>query len=290
MKRSSPNGAILLLAASLLFFAGCGNDNKTPTQTAASATPSQITVTSEEVKGLKSLALTVEKTNLNKDENTTVKVIASYDNGSFKEVTDKVEWVVTPSDAIQVSNATLTALKDGNITVQVKVGTTLSNVIDLNITWTVNGHTLPPEPDKALNDSTLLGIDVNNNGVRDDVERWIYETYKDKHPIYIDIALQAARGYKLVLETPEKAKEIRLKVDAALFCNWYYWKDAKEFNEPLLVEERIDTPVSSKYFNTKERKDTYLQYDKLLSGGIYDSPWADKMKDFCNFNTSKYEE
>jgi hypothetical protein len=102
--------------------------------------------------------------------------------------------------------------------------------------------------------------------------------------------MQAARGYKLVLETPERAKEIRLKVDAALFCNWYYWKDAKEFNEPLLVEERIDTPVSSKYFNTKERKDNYLQYDKLLSGGVYDSPWADEMKAFCDFNTSKYGE
>ncbi|MBL0721754.1 MAG: hypothetical protein JJV88_04160, partial [Sulfurovum sp.] len=69
----------------------------------------------------------------------------------------------------------------------------------------IHGHTLPPEPDKALNDSTLLGIDSNNNGVRDDVERWIYHTYQDKHPIHVDIAMQAGRSYKLVLQTPEKA-------------------------------------------------------------------------------------
>ena len=155
--------------------------------------------------------------------------------------------------------------------------------------WVVDSHVLPPEPDPVLNNTTLLGIDVNNNGVRDDVERWIYETYKDKHPIHIDIAMQAARGYKLVLKTPEKARKIRLRFDAALFCNWYYWKDAKEFNEPLLVDERIDTIVSSKYFNTIERKNTYWQYDKLLSGGVYDSPWADEMKSFCDFNTSKYD-
>lgn len=55
-------------------------------------------------------------------------------------------------------------------------------------------YTLPPEPDPKINNSTLLGIDSNNNGVRDDVERWIYMEYKDKHPIYIDIAMQAGRG------------------------------------------------------------------------------------------------
>ena len=37
---------------------------------------------------------------------------------------------------------------------------------------------LPQEPDKAANDATLAGIDVNNNGIRDDVERTIYFKYQ----------------------------------------------------------------------------------------------------------------
>ncbi len=37
---------------------------------------------------------------------------------------------------------------------------------------------LPPEPDKAENDATLAGIDVNTNGIRDDVERAIYFKYQ----------------------------------------------------------------------------------------------------------------
>ena len=78
------------------------------------------------------------------------------------------------------------------MTVQVKVGTLFSNTLNLAVRWVVNGHVLPPEPDKTLNDFTLLGIDVNDNGVRDDVERWIYEEYKDKHPVYIDIGMQAS--------------------------------------------------------------------------------------------------
>ena len=43
---------------------------------------------------------------------------------------------------------------------------------------TINDYELPPEPDPKINNATLLGIDSNNNGVRDDVERWIYKTYK----------------------------------------------------------------------------------------------------------------
>ena len=100
----------------------------------------------------------------------------------------------------------------------------------------IHGHRLPPEPDPKVNNATLLGVDVNHNGVRDDVERWIYATYKDKHPIYIDIAMQAARGYRLVLETPERAKEIYDEVDAAMSCEAYYQIYAKYFNEPILVK------------------------------------------------------
>ncbi len=155
----------------------------------------------------------------------------------------------------------------------------------------INGHTLPPMPDKTLNDSTLLGIDSNNNGVRDDVEIWIYETYKDKHPIHIDIAMQAGRAYKLVLETPEKAREIHeTVVNAPLYCAWYYQHDAEEFGDPLIVDERVDAPVKSQYFNTKERSNVYWEYDTLLSGGSYPLPKIKDMKAMCDFNTSKYNE
>ena len=154
----------------------------------------------------------------------------------------------------------------------------------------INGHTLPPKPDPKINNSTLLGIDSNNNGVRDDVEIWIYQTYKDKHPIYIDIAMQAGRAYKQVLETPERAREIHeTVVNAPLYCASYYEFEAQFFNDPILVNERIDAPVKSKYFNTKERNNVYWEYDSLLSGGSYALPKDKDMKNFCDFNTSKYK-
>jgi hypothetical protein len=155
---------------------------------------------------------------------------------------------------------------------------------------TINGHVLPPEPDPNINNSTLLGIDSNNNGVRDDVERWIYQTYKDKHPIHIDIAMQAARGYKLVLETPERAKEIHDEVRKPLHCQFYYESDAKYFNESTLVTENIVSEFfrSKIYFNTKERMDAYIKYDILLSGDSYSLPSFEEEKKACDFDTSKY--
>jgi hypothetical protein len=108
--------------------------------------------------------------------------------------------------------------------------------------------------------------------VRDDVERWIYNKYKDKHPIHINIAMQAARGYRLVLEKQPKIKNeamsIMKEVDSAAYCDLYYRFDAKYFNEPILIKDNIDDRYfrHSIYFNTKERLDTYIRYDSLFSG------------------------
>jgi hypothetical protein len=40
-------------------------------------------------------------------------------------------------------------------------------------TEVINGITVPIAPDTAANEATLKGVDSNNNGVRDDVERSI---------------------------------------------------------------------------------------------------------------------
>jgi hypothetical protein len=154
----------------------------------------------------------------------------------------------------------------------------------------INGHQLPPEPDPVVNDLTLLGIDVNENGIRDDVERWIYMNYKDKHPVHIDIAMQAARGYKKVLQTPEKAKEIHAEVNAPIYCEGYYSKTcASQLNKPIIITEHVWQKVSDQIFNTKERSNTYWKYDKLLSGDSYTIPWCSEVRQYCDFNTDKYE-
>ena len=57
---------------------------------------------------------------------------------------------------------------------QVKVSVpTLTQSQETPSLQVINGIPVPPEPDVTLNDSTLAGVDTNNNGVRDDVERLI---------------------------------------------------------------------------------------------------------------------
>lgn len=154
----------------------------------------------------------------------------------------------------------------------------------------INGHLLPPEPDPKINNATLLGIDTNHNGVRDDVERQIYLTYKDKNPVYTDIGLQAAKAWQSVLANPSKPKEQSNLVHAAADCEAYYSNHAKYFNQPILVHEKLTTgSVKKMVFNTKERKDAFWSYDSSLSGQSFTIPWPNKSKKYCDFNTSKYD-
>ena len=296
---------IILISIGTLFIVGCGSsghksvsdhglidDNTTVETNTTNDTGGGIDTNATTVK---SLTLTISTASLNKDYNTTLKVEGTYSDQSTEDLTDKVQWLITPSDAVRIKGNTLIAIKDHDIILRAKLNGTLSNQVKLSIYWEVNGHRLPPEPDPKVNNSTLLGIDSNNNGVRDDVERWIYNKYKDKHPIYIDIAMQEARADRLILEKQPKTKaeamEIKDKVDAPIDCQAYYRYEAKYFNEPILVKEDIANEYfrNKIYFNTKERMAIYEQYDRLLSGDSYTLLDGKEMKKACEFNTSKYD-
>ena len=153
----------------------------------------------------------------------------------------------------------------------------------------IHGYTLPPEPDKTINNATLLGIDSNNNGVRDDVEIWILKKYKDKHPIYTEIAMQAGRAWQKILEDPSAARETTKLMEAAQFCSFYFEFDANKHGDLLLVNEAILDHLYDKVVHKKKkRKDAYWKYDGLLSGGVYVLPKTSQEKSYCDFNVTKF--
>jgi hypothetical protein len=230
---------------------------------------------------LTSLSLSSSTTTLNVGETTELTLMGTYSDNTSKTVTQGIVYVITPSSSVEVNSTVLTAKKDGNVTLQAKVGNTLSNVLKLNITWVVNGHVLPPEPDKTLNDSTLLGIDVNDNGVRDDVERWIYENYEE--PIERGIFMQSARAYNLVIVDPSNAKEAIIYSDNALSCTFYWFRHKSSPIDRFRNYEGGEK-LESLQFNTLDRHISYDRYNKVLSGGVYDLPSADKTK--CEFDSN----
>ena len=260
-----------------------------PEQTHETNTTTE-TNTTQPTVSLKSLKLTLEKNSLNVDTNTTLKVVATYSDNSTKDVTNEVEWIYADKLAIDIKNNVLkTFHKDTNIFIQASLQNITSNAVALEIYKEINGHRLPPEPDPTINNSTLLGIDVNNNGVRDDVERWIY-TYYEK-PIEHAVIMQSARAYQIVIQEPEKALENLHYILDASDCESYWSmseEDAKSQGEAFWLEEYKNYSKEMKpvQFNTADRFLAYKKFNQTLSGGVYSSSSLNEWKNRCDFNSS----
>ena len=152
----------------------------------------------------------------------------------------------------------------------------------------INGYILPPEPDSKINNSTLLGIDSNNNGVRDDVERYIIKTYSNENKIATEIGFQMAKAFNIVIENPSNTEETMKALDAAQDCESYFLTYSKLFKEDFYLDNRISSKLfRSMILNTEERIKAYLTYDKALSGGVYSSTKIKDMKKNCSFDVER---
>ncbi len=233
----------------------------------------------EDGVSIKSLTLHVAQTSLNRDHNITVTLTAKYKDNTAKTLTEGIAWIITPKDAVSVKGDTLTALKDGNVTIQAWIGNTLSNIVKLNIYWEVSGHRLPPEPDPEINNATLLGVDVNHNGVRDDVERWIYKTYEQ--PAERGIMLQDAYAFQKVIVNPKKAHETVKYINDSLAC-FYYLLDTNSYILTKYRFQDIDRDLMKIQFNTIKRHTAYERFNGEFNGEVFSTQDANKSK--CTFD------
>ncbi|OQX58368.1 MAG: hypothetical protein B5M52_05620 [Helicobacteraceae bacterium 4484_230] len=261
---------------------------------------------------LHSLELTVEKSELAENNETLLTVNGSYSNGEKHRFIENINWQISRPGIVEIRNGRLIAKKEGTTTIRAKVDGKLSSPKTITVYKVVHGHRLPPEPDPKINNSTLLGIDSNNNGVRDDVERWIYTRY-DKHfpckmvevnitipatgkmitgykricedhkvpyhQIVREIAMQGARAAQIIIQEPDRARETREVFARAYNCASYFDTWAKYEHEPILFDEDTERDYSivgkefdSIQFNTARRSGAYAKYNFALSGGVYGSP------------------
>ena len=156
----------------------------------------------------------------------------------------------------------------------------------------INGHMLPPEPDEALNNSTLLGIDMNDNGIRDDVERWIIKKYasSDYPKIKTEIALQWARTTQQVIQSPETAYADKkyLLIMRANVCEGYSFEKLQKSLNYGIDNRIFNDEFVDKAFNTKERIIAYSLFNGNLAGHVYGSLREDASK--CDFDIDDMEE
>jgi hypothetical protein len=235
--------------------------------------------------------LTLSATVLDLDENGTaaVSVTAAYKDGTTEEVTPKVIWVVSDTSVATVhSDGTVRANCEGTVTLKAKYGANVSPQLTLTVYKEIHGHRLPPEPDPEVNNATLLGIDSNNNGVRDDVERYIYTSGKYDQPVVRAVALQTARAFQIVISDPSRARETVKYMHAAIDCQSYYMFYADRNDEQLCIDKnrRISNEIAPLQFNSEKRKDAYMNYNRALSGGMYTATDDEKLKSQCDFNAT----
>ena len=157
----------------------------------------------------------------------------------------------------------------------------------------INGYTLPPEPDERTNNATILGIDFNSNGIRDDVERYIIKRFSTAEfpKTKTAIALQYVWANQKMLESP--VIESKKHINDAIDCQ-FFWFDQKqiEINQRIIdlsktdfkasIIETIkagqwedeymvinDDDINDIVYNTRERIERDFQFNQACSGHIF---------------------
>jgi len=268
----------------------CGNSNNS-----IKTQKINYSFTVEDSPKIVSMLLSETAIELNEGNTSTLSVTVNYDDNTTQEITNEVEWVIGDSSIVSIANGTVKALKEGKTTLQAKYNNIVSSSIAINVYKEINGYRLPPEPDRTVNDSTLLGVDSNGNGVRDDVERYIVTRYAQdpKYPkTKTAIALQYAWASQKILENP--TMESSTIEDDVLACQSYWFhKKLKHIEDQIMAlddnreaeswelmkqiikfedENKIfaNPKLKDKFYNTKERIEQYFKFNATLSGNIFD--------------------
>ncbi|MDD2790076.1 MAG: hypothetical protein PHU40_05350 [Sulfurimonas sp.] len=233
----------------------------------------------------KIVGLDVNQTAINLKENTQtmLQVLALYDDNTSKDISQDAEWVIGDSTIIAVDQAKISALQEGTTTLQILYDGIKSNELHVRVYKEVNGYILPLEPDETLNNATLLGIDSNNNGVRDDVERWIFlemKIYNGYEKIEQVIAMQEAKAFQMsLIDSTNQDDLVHKAMQASTECwVWYSYSKNLPFQDEML---KFSREIKDKCFNTKERLKTYWEYDNTLRGRIFTATPTLQTKSQC---------
>ena len=190
------NNTQILYIPNRVFF---GKDSITYTikDKAGARATAKIDIDVKEHPYITKLSISTNKSKLNIDESDTITTVATYSNNTTKEIKDNIEWIVTPTDAIDITKNKITAIKDTNVTIQAK----LTNF--LNQTITSNPHklqitniptiTIPDSLTKALNETK---IPYNKVTLKLDIKRAITLSAINKTIKQERNATYIIKGYK----------------------------------------------------------------------------------------------
>lgn len=148
--------------------------------------------------------------------------------------------------------------------------------IELVITEQEDNKVLPPDPGKA-GKQTLLGVDSDSDGVRDDIQRYIYCAYPDDEKVRVALT-QIAIEYQGLLSQandPDAAFNHATRMARHGECVDYIQGEAASDTLAALKAEIL---------NTKERSLAYINYSNSLGGEMIFGAPLQEWKNSCNFD------
>jgi hypothetical protein len=144
------------------------------------------------------------------------------------------------------------------------------------------GSGLPPDPGED-GMATLEGIDSDQDGIRDDIQRYIALTYPDSQKTRAALRQFTLAFQKAVLESPDEESALRnTEIEArASECLWYiHSRSSIKMSDSLMAE----------YLNTMERSRAYLAYNSKLGGHTFGGKDFDEYKTSCTFDPDLMED
>ncbi|MCM0612979.1 hypothetical protein KFJ24_10900 [Marinobacter sediminum] len=124
-----------------------------------------------------------------------------------------------------------------------------------------------PKLDRSVG---LTGTDADNNGIRDDVDRYIADHFSGEHKV--GAASQAARANQAVLGTDlldtTAVRQTNQEISRATACIYEVFGATASGTEPATVSRNLEAIT----FNTSERLKQYMEFNKALDGASWSLP------------------
>jgi len=121
-------------------------------------------------------------------------------------------------------------------------------------------------PDPKVNNATLLGVDSDNDGIRDDVQIWIDENFKNK-PLELKLAFkQYATDVQTSMPTSNDKTASIIASHATIKSQICLYEMGDLLGVPGKEQELTRQKIELMYLNTRERIEDEIKADKNFHG------------------------
>ena len=139
-----------------------------------------------------------------------------------------------------------------------------------------DGVVLPPDPGEE-GKLTLLGIDSDGDGVRDDIQRYIYFTYPDDEKLRLGLTYYAKEFQGVLADADDREAVYNYAIKMARHGECLFYIKGRD-------STNIRRAIRAEILNTRERSIAYITYSDNLGGRVISKSPINEWKDSCSFD------